>query len=161
MHLIPMAKRTGLRLDNSFALLKIPSIFVSCSGWSMGTYNLPSWKKWKHRVHRRGRHSNIHSFHKIYIIDFAFGPITIRCVRNNEVSFSYHNETWYTFYSLCGSCLSQISSSSLVARSSLLKELDIVYCRATFRYHTWAEVHACTDTLVDQPAYLVTRGWDW
>jgi hypothetical protein len=34
-------------------------------------------------------------------------------------------------------------------------EPDIVYCRATFRYHTWAEVHACTDTLVDQPPYLV------
>ena len=49
--------------------------------------------------------------------------------------------------------------ASLVARCRLYEEPDIVYCRATFRYHTWAEVHACTDTLVDQPPYLVTRGW--
>ena len=46
---------------------------------------------------------------------------------------------------------SQMSSS---------REPNKVYCRVTFRYSTWAELHACTDTLVRQPPYLVTRGWE-
>ena len=46
----------------------------------------------------------------------------------------------------------------MVARCRLHEEPYIVYCRATFRSHTWAEVHACTDTLVAQLPYLVTWG---
>jgi hypothetical protein len=45
---------------------------------------------------------------------------------------------------------------SLVARCRLHRKPNLVCCRATFRSYTWREGHACTDTLVHQPPYLVT-----
>ena len=49
--------------------------------------------------------------------------------------------------------------ASLVVRCRLQEEPNKVYCRVTFRYLTWNEVQARTDTLVGQPPYLETRGW--
>ena len=53
----------------------------------------------------------------------------------------------------------EAGGTSLVARCRLRGKPNIVCCLATFRSHTWGEVHARTDTLFDQPPYLVTRGW--
>ena len=50
--------------------------------------------------------------------------------------------------------------ASLVAQSRLHGKPNIVCCRVSVRFSTWAEVHARTDTLVRQPPYLVTRGWE-
>jgi hypothetical protein len=50
--------------------------------------------------------------------------------------------------------------ASLVVRCRLHEERNKVYCRVTFRYLTWNEVQARTDTLVGQPPYLETRGWE-
>jgi hypothetical protein len=50
--------------------------------------------------------------------------------------------------------------ASLVVRCRLQEERNKVYCRVTFRFSTWTEVHASTDTLVGQPPYLETRGWE-
>ena len=49
---------------------------------------------------------------------------------------------------------------SLIGRCRLHGKLNMVCCRVPFRSHTWAEVQARTDTLVRQPPYLVTRGWE-
>ena len=50
--------------------------------------------------------------------------------------------------------------ASLVVRCRLQEERNKVYCRVTFRFSTWTEVHARIDTLVGQPPYLVRRGWE-
>jgi hypothetical protein len=50
--------------------------------------------------------------------------------------------------------------ASLVVRCRLQEERNTVYCRVTFRFSTWPEVHASTDTLVRQLPYLVRRSWE-
>jgi hypothetical protein len=50
--------------------------------------------------------------------------------------------------------------ASLIGRCRLQEERNKVYCRVTFRFSTWTEVHASTDTLVRQLPYLVTRSWE-
>jgi hypothetical protein len=50
--------------------------------------------------------------------------------------------------------------ASLVVQSRVHGKPNIVCCRVSVRFPTWAEVHASTDTLVCQPPYLVTRGWE-
>ena len=49
--------------------------------------------------------------------------------------------------------------ASLVVKCRLLAKQNIVSCCVTFRYSTWGEVPARTDTLVGQPPYQVRRGW--
>ena len=49
--------------------------------------------------------------------------------------------------------------ASLVVKYRLHWDQTRVSCCVTFWYSTWCEVHARTDTLVDQPPYLVRRGW--
>ena len=52
------------------------------------------------------------------------------------------------------------AKQSLVVRCRLQEEPNKVYCRVTFRSHRWVEDRARKDTLVCQPPYLVTRGWE-
>merc|ERR1719318_1102196 len=49
--------------------------------------------------------------------------------------------------------------ASLVVKYRLHWDQTRVSCCVTFWYSTWCEVHTRTDTLVDQPPYLVRRGW--
>jgi hypothetical protein len=51
-------------------------------------------------------------------------------------------------------------SDSLVVRCCFHGRLNIVYCRVPVRSYTWVEVQASTDTLVGQPPYHETRGWE-
>ena len=53
-----------------------------------------------------------------------------------------------------------LKHNSLVVQSRVHGKPNIVCCRVSVRFSTWAEVHARTDTLVRQPPYLVTRGWE-
>ena len=53
-----------------------------------------------------------------------------------------------------------VGMNLLVAQSCLHEVLNIVCCCIYFRFSTRNEVHTHTDTLVGQPPYQVTWGWE-